>query len=169
MRGSEQLGRSSLPTNQGPNLSENGRFRDDQRSLLHTAGFDWRYDAFAESNLLDFIGLDQEKSDIEYFLSLTTKVICEHAFDGCTHLSTVLWNDGLQKIEICAFGDCKSLQSIKISSTVSEIEGDAFFCCACLRDVILHDTMHKSGLMHSSISSIADQYRCSGFLPYQVV
>ena len=74
-------------------------------------------------------------------------MICEHAFDGCTHLSTVLWNDGLQKIEICAFRDCKSLRSIEIPSTVSEIEGDAFFRCARLREVILYDTMQNK--LHS--------------------
>ena len=52
----------------------------------------------------------------------------------------------VQKIEDCAFGNCTSLESIKLPSTVTEIGISAFDGCSNLREIEFNDGMQKIGL-----------------------
>jgi len=44
-----------------------------------------------------------------------------------------VFNDGIKKIGYAAFSSCKSLESITLPSTVTEIGSRAFSSCAKLR------------------------------------
>ena len=51
------------------------------------------------------------------------------AFEGCSNLSSVTLNSGLQEIGAYAFGDCSKLTRITIPSTVTDIGTSAFYGC----------------------------------------
>ena len=67
------------------------------------------------------------------------------AFSYCNKLREVMFNEGLQKIEIYAFSCCRSLSSSTLPSTVTEIGEGAFWGCDTLREVILNDGLQKIG------------------------
>ena len=73
------------------------------------------------------------------------------AFRNCKQLRVVMFNnevvlnEGLQKIGLDAFHGCKSLESITLPSTVTEIERGAFYNCINLRKVIFNDGLKKIG------------------------
>lgn len=56
----------------------------------------------------------------------SVETIDDHCFADCEYLKTVSLHNGLKKIGDCAFFYCDSLKSLKIPSTVTSIEGDAF-------------------------------------------
>ena len=66
---------------------------------------------------------------------------------GCVpkDITRVRFNDGLQKIGNKAFHDCKSLKSITLPSTVTEIGIGAFHGCSKLRVVTLNEGLQKIG------------------------
>ena len=55
------------------------------------------------------------------------RVIPEAAFEGCDKLTGVLLHEGLHFIGDYAFGNCRSLQSVKLPSSVTKLDGWAFY------------------------------------------
>ena len=64
--------------------------------------------------------------------------IGDSAFEFCSNLKEVTLNEGLKKLEDGVFYECKSLEIIKLPSTVTEIGSDAFHRCSNLREVELN-------------------------------
>ena len=76
-------------------------------------------------------------------LPSTVTEIGANAFQFCSNLSEVVFNEGLQKIGGVAFGYCTSLESITLPSTVTEIGRSAFGSCNRLREIVLNDGLQK--------------------------
>ena len=78
-----------------------------------------------------------------------TDAVFEYTGVGCSvpkDITSVRFNEGLQKIEHYAFYNCKSLVSITLPSTLVEIGTNAFYGCNNLREVIFNDGMQKIDL-----------------------
>ena len=72
----------------------------------------------------------------------------EYTGVGCSvpkDITSVQFNEGLQKIGVNAFYGCSSLESIKLPSTLVEIGVYAFYYCCNLREVIFNDGLQKIG------------------------
>ena len=61
-------------------------------------------------------------------------------------------NDGLQKIGNGAFFNCKALKSIKLPSTVVEIDNYAFNGCSKLKEVGIQEEEMKTDGMYFACS-----------------
>ena len=81
-------------------------------------------------------------------------------------------NEGLASIDIRAFQDCTSLQSITFPSTVTEIGTGAFRDCSSLREVVLNEGLEKiwghafekcTSLQNITIPSTVDEIGSSAF------
>ena len=57
-------------------------------------------------------------------------------FKGCSNLKTIIFNDGIKKIDSNLFCDCTGLQSITIPNSVEVLGGLAFFGCINLEHVV---------------------------------
>jgi len=80
--------------------------------------------------------------------SVEDNMVFEYTGDGCSvpkDVISVRFKDGLQKIEDGAFWYCKSLKSITLSSTVTEIGNHACRECSNLREVIFNNGLQKIG------------------------
>jgi len=71
--------------------------------------------------------------------------IRQNAFHSREHLKEVVLNEGLINIGLGAFMNCSSLQSIKLPSTVKEIDNDSFCSCKSLVKVVLNDGLREIG------------------------
>ncbi len=60
------------------------------------------------------------------------RIIWEEAFCGCSHLTDIELNEGLESIEQAAFRGCFSLKTLTIPKTVRCVERDAFVGCHSL-------------------------------------
>jgi len=67
----------------------------------------------------------------------------EKAFQDCISLREVVLNEGLKKIGKYAFRKCKSLESITLPSTVTDIGAGAFSRCSQLRRVVLNGGLER--------------------------
>ena len=75
-------------------------------------------------------------------------VVFEYTGDGCSvpkDVTSVRFNDGLQRIGDGAFQKCKSLTSITLPSTVTEICYHAFGHCSNLKEVTFNNGLKKIG------------------------
>lgn len=79
-------------------------------------------------------------------------------FDGCTALTEVVLNEGLQSIK-WAFSGCTALKSIVLPSTVTSISDSCFSGCTALTDISLNEGLTTIGASAfyncSSLQSIA--------------
>ena len=66
------------------------------------------------------------------------------AFNRCNNLREVVFHEGL-KIAGSAFGNCKSLESITLPSTVTLLGSAAFGSCINLREVLFNNGLQKIG------------------------
>ena len=67
------------------------------------------------------------------------------AFECRDKLREVILNDGLREIGRGAFQGCVALQSIELTSTVTEIGQSAFWSCTDLKKVVLNDGLREIG------------------------
>ena len=75
-------------------------------------------------------------------------MVFEYTGDDCSvpkDITSVRFSEGLQMIEAEAFYDCKSLESISLPSTVTEIGENVFYGCSNLREVTLNEGLKKIG------------------------
>ena len=75
-------------------------------------------------------------------------VVFEYTGPGCyvpKDITSVCFEEGLQKIRDGAFYNCTLLESITLPSTVTEIGTFAFKDCSNLREVIFNDGLQKIG------------------------
>ncbi len=59
------------------------------------------------------------------------------AFQGCTALTTVTFNDQLKTIDRKSFSNCTALRKIVIPDSVTTIGENAFLCCRNLNEVVI--------------------------------
>ena len=85
-------------------------------------------DAFTGKTIKNF-------SELYYFNGLQS--IDDHAFDGCTLLTTVRLPKGLKKIGASAFKDCAKLPQVNLPTSITEIGSAAFDGCKSLTAIEL--------------------------------
>ena len=69
----------------------------------------------------------------------------EHAFVGCTSLTSVIIPNSVTKIGRKAFSGCTSLSSIAIANSVTAIEEDAFGGCTSLTSITIPNSVTTIG------------------------
>ena len=72
-------------------------------------------------------------------------IIWEHAFNGCTSLTSIELPDGIGGIGDHAFNGCTSLTSINLPSTINSIGESAFFGCESLTSLELPASVDMIG------------------------
>jgi hypothetical protein len=112
------------------------------------------YDAFWVTSDLTSIDLPTSLNSIganAFFVSGITSInipncnIGDRAFIGCSELTSVTFDEGLESIPESAFEWCKSLVSIKIPNSVKSIGVSAFDNCESLKDVTLSNNLISIG------------------------
>ena len=83
------------------------------------------------------------KSGDTYTLPATVTYIYDHAFRGCTNLTSFNVPDGVTKIGSYAFSECTNLASVAISNSVTTINDNAFSWCSNLTSVSLPNNLQK--------------------------
>ncbi|KAL7528414.1 hypothetical protein ACHAXR_002437, partial [Thalassiosira sp. AJA248-18] len=73
----------------------------------------------------------------------TLSEVGDHTFHNCINLREVELNEGLQKIGLYAFFDCKSLESIEFPSTLIEHGEYSFQYCIMLGEVALNEGLQE--------------------------
>ena len=77
-------------------------------------------------------------------LPSTISGVGEYAFDGCSSLKKVMFNQqGVLYIGTMAFHQCSSLENINLPSNLAVIEDYAFAWCRNLREVVLDDGFNE--------------------------
>ena len=95
--------------------------------------------------------MDTRDKILEYIRSkikTSADVVFEYTGDGCSvpkDITRVRFHEGLETIEVGAFYKCKSLKSITIPHTVTEIGNYAIKKCINLKEVIFNDGLRKIG------------------------
>lgn len=67
------------------------------------------------------------------------------AFDGCSNLKNIKFEDGISIIPIFLFKDCNGIESITIPDTVTTIKTESFKNCTNLREVVIPDSVTTIG------------------------
>ena len=81
----------------------------------------------------------------EYTVRKGTRVICDHAFYGCSSLSSLTLPSSLQSIGDRAFEDCESLTSLTLPSSLQSIGDRAFEDCNSLTSLTLPSSLQSIG------------------------
>jgi len=82
-------------------------------------------------------------NELQYFTGLTS--IGNHAFYGCSALTSVIIPESVTSIDEEAFGNCKGLTSINIPESVTCIGDWAFESCKGLTSVIIPNSVTSIG------------------------
>ena len=80
-----------------------------------------------------------------YSIREETKTICNLAFNGCRHLTSIILPESLITIGNSAFEKCFQLSSIVIPNSVVTIEGYAFEHCKSLTSITIPDSVTSIG------------------------
>eukprot|EP00985_Skeletonema_marinoi_P030810 scaffold34010_cov115-Skeletonema_marinoi.AAC.1 len=75
----------------------------------------------------------------------SVEAIEENAFNGCEHLVQVETHDGIRKVGLWAFYNCRLLRQINLKS-VAEISMMAFYECENLESVEFGDKLETIGM-----------------------
>ena len=67
------------------------------------------------------------------------------AFEGCSMMREVVFNEGLQKIGDEVFKGCSSLTSLTLPSTINVVGTSAFASCTSLKEVVLNEGLRSIG------------------------
>ena len=90
-----------------------------------------------KSPIIDWINGD-------YYIQPETKVVCNSALCGCWGFEKAFFPNGLIKIGDNAFYTCRSLKSIEIPNSVSDIGKWAFYHC-CLESLSIPNSVRTIG------------------------
>ena len=99
--------------------------------------------------------IDVKSTDItSCVINENCKIVCYHAFRGCSGLTSITIPDSVTSIDDGAFYACSKLTSVTIPSSVTSIGKETFYSCSGLTSITIPD----------SVTSIGDSafYRCSG-------
>ena len=80
--------------------------------------------------------------------------IGDHAFQGCSSLTSVTIPEGVTSIDYYAFYGCSSLSSVTIPDSVTSIGWDAFSGCSSLTSVKIPEGVTSIGTAFSGCSSL---------------
>ena len=94
----------------------------------------------------------------DYSVKEGTRIICNHAFSGCSSLYDIAIPDSVTNIGEGAFWGCKSLSNIVIPDSVTNIGEGAFYLCSSLTNIVISDSVTDIGelafIMCSSLTNI---------------
>jgi len=94
----------------------------------------------------------------DYSVKEGTRIICNHAFSGCSSLYDIAIPDSVTNIGEGAFWGCKSLSNIVIPDSVTNIGEGAFGDCSSLTNIVISDSVTDIGelafIMCSSLTNI---------------
>ena len=99
----------------------------------------YKVTAIAES------AFSQNKTLVSVTIPGSVKEIPDHTFMGCTSLTTIKLDDGVEKIGDSVFEGCSSLTGITIPSTVKKVGEMAFKDCTKLTTVKLEEGVEEIG------------------------
>ena len=91
-----------------------------------------------------------QKLDGTYSIRKGTKIICDEAFRwskfiGCRSLTSLVIPDSVTNIGDYAFSGCWSLSSVVIPDSVNSIGNGAFYDCRSLTDIVIPDSVTRIG------------------------
>ena len=100
----------------------------------------------------------RNQKQTSYVISNSVTSIGDHAFYGCSSLSSIVIPDSVNSIGEGAFLNCSSLSSIVIPDSVNSIGDGAFSDCSSLSSIVIPNSVNSIGegafLNCSSLSSI---------------
>ena len=104
------------------------------------------------------IGIKEKKDfcSTEYHIIDGTKIICDEAFSGCSHISKIIIPDSVEIIGSWAFANCRSLENIVFSNSLKTIKSFAFKDCKKLNNIVLPNTLESLGEMVFSYTNIKE-------------
>ena len=110
----------------------------------------------AESSISSYAGTSTVLNEgVQY--SVTS--IGDHAFDGCTGLTSVTIPDSVTSIGNGTFYGCTGLTSVTIGDSVTYIGGYAFLGCTGLTSVTIGNSAHPSVIPHSKDVQVSHPLR----------
>jgi len=71
--------------------------------------------------------------------------LCDHTFQDCTSLTSIVLPDGLTQIGKAAFLKCSSLTSVVFPNSLTQLGDGAFGECTSLTSVVLPDSLTQLG------------------------
>ena len=80
-----------------------------------------------------------------YTIKKGVKVICKEAFSDCRVLQSIIISNSVTSIGNGAFVGCNSLQSIVIPESVTSIGNGAFYCCKSLQSIVIPESVTSIG------------------------
>ena len=85
----------------------------------------------------------RNQKQTSYVISNSVTSIGDHAFYGCSSLSSIVIPDSVNSIGDGAFSDCSSLSSIVIPNSVNSIGEGAFLNCSSLSSIVIPDSVNN--------------------------
>ena len=99
------------------------------------------------------------KKDTYYAIPKSVTEIIDHAFRGCSNLSSVTIPKGVTDIGALSFGDCSSLTNVTIPNGVTTLWWGAFMGCSSLTSVTIPRQVTKiSDQAFSDCQNLKDVY-----------
>ncbi len=117
-----------------------------------------KYGVSYSSDGTRLIGIKEKKDfcSTEYHITDGTKIICDEAFSGCSHISKIIIPDSVEIIGNRAFADCRYLNNIVLPNSLKAIKSFAFKGCKILSNIVLPNTLESLGEMAFSYTNIKE-------------
>lgn len=86
------------------------------------------------------------KNVSEYIIKNGTRIINDHAFEGCAGLLKIHIPNTVEIIEYAAFYNCRRLESIDIPESVTSIGSEVFYYCKSLTNITIPKSVKDIGM-----------------------